>query len=398
VRHRGDRRKIASRRQASRRSRWLIALGGFTLTELLIVVAIIAVLVAIALPNYIKIKDKAKEAETKASLHNIQLSLEQHAVDNQGEYPAYLIGGDNTALVMKIGERNKYSFETFEIPAEHCSDPLIRKGYIDTYQHNPFVRNPLAIQRMQADVGDPLLSSTTDGQELGTRFGPQGGLIGQVLCEARYLTWQYYNQDEKKFEALPTWSNIQYNFFDVWNGTQRRRAYLPGSFMYKVIGEIVAQTDWPGRRDYTEVDGEDAMVPHNRRDRATYPVSLSNYMLSGWGGFRTHGMDILGEEPLVIFSYNGSRRASVMNSSFLYDPSTGRYNLNPVQTVDKIIMLGIPPWTRGVNRSHVGPLWGSPYGPSTRQEEQLSIGNPNGYKDGLILLLTAGESSEIPHQ
>jgi prepilin-type N-terminal cleavage/methylation domain-containing protein len=396
VRHRGDRRCNANRRSNLLRCP-RASQGGFTLLELLVVVAIIAVLAAIVLPNYTKLKDKAKEAEVKASLHNIQLALEQHSVDNEGQYPPYLIGGDNRALVMRLGARELYTFETFDIPSENCTDPLIRKGYIDTYQTNPFVRNPVAIQQMQASVGDPLVSSLPDGQELGTRFGPQGTLMGQCLCESRYLTWLRYDQDRRSFEELPTWCNIQYNFFDVWNGNQRRQAYLPGSFMYKVIGEIVAQTDLVHRRDYTQVDGDDAFVPYNRRDKATYPVSLSNYMLSGWGGSRTRGMDILGEEPLVVFSYNGTRRVGGA-SNFLYDPNTGRYGLNPAPTVDEITLLGIPPWTRGVNRSHVGPLWGSPYGPSSRDQEQLSIGNPNGFRDGLILLLTGGETSAVSVQ
>jgi len=55
---------------------------GFTLIELLIVVAIIGIIAAIAIPNLLNAIDRGKQKRTMADLRSIGTAIEEYSIDN----------------------------------------------------------------------------------------------------------------------------------------------------------------------------------------------------------------------------------------------------------------------------------------------------------------------------
>lgn len=137
---------------------------GFTLVELLIVMSIILILVAAAIPAVNTARNKAKDTEVKSGCNTIQKALEQYAVDHSGFYPgaqwlqdttgAYhvgpgLVGGtatfysgmpqqDFTVPKDKNDARQPYLAD--DTPNPDVLDALVTNNYLSDYPANPFLR------------------------------------------------------------------------------------------------------------------------------------------------------------------------------------------------------------------------------------------------------------------
>jgi type IV pilus assembly protein PilA len=68
--------------------------SGFTLVELLVVMLILGLLIAVAIPTFFNQKQKANDADSKAMAHTAQTAIETYATDHSGSY----LNADQPAL------------------------------------------------------------------------------------------------------------------------------------------------------------------------------------------------------------------------------------------------------------------------------------------------------------
>jgi type IV pilus assembly protein PilA len=132
--------------------------SGFTLVELLVVMLILGLLAAIAIPAFFSQSDKAKDTDTKNNVKSAQTAMESFATDNDGGY--LHVGGPNNGQAVTAAEL-KASYEptlddtTLDITVPPAGDSYTITG-TDNATGNTFTAT-------RASNGDQTYSCTDPG-------------------------------------------------------------------------------------------------------------------------------------------------------------------------------------------------------------------------------------------
>ena len=92
---------------------------GFTLIEMMLVMAVIGILTAISVPSFSKVQVKAKELAVQSATQSIQLALETYYLD-QGTYPQASSMGTLLDLLLNNGDLKTIPKNPFT--GDHFSD------------------------------------------------------------------------------------------------------------------------------------------------------------------------------------------------------------------------------------------------------------------------------------
>ena len=156
---------------------------GFTLIELLIVVAIIGILAAVAVPNFLAAQNRAKVSRVKADMQGLSTATESYTVDNGRPQVG---SGEGMRLGIWTND-NRIAWQFLTTPV----------AYISSIPIDPFARAPSGLQLAGSTILVHYVFNTNANPN--ERFGTLG-----AMREAGF-TWYMYSPGPALTESRVPW-------------------------------------------------------------------------------------------------------------------------------------------------------------------------------------------------
>jgi len=190
--------------------------GFFTLIELLIVVAIIAILAAIAIPNFMEAQVRSKVSRAKADMRTIATALESYFVD-KNHYPDDVENGWPYYLTRQLSTPQPY------LSNSKLYDPFVVTGFrynqFDIYDYPKRFR----FWNEEAEINQwPALGPLYPGVANRPAITDGGGLAAHQASEELWGVWRLASNGPDK---VINWSSTPPNalpnilIYDPTNGT-----------------------------------------------------------------------------------------------------------------------------------------------------------------------------------
>ncbi len=128
--------------------------SGFTLIELLIVIAIIGILAAIAIPNLLNAVQRGKQKRSMSDMRTMATAVEAYAVDNN-VYPSAQCTGKFTAVTVTLTDTS-----LSVLAPTYIANPVKKDGWSNFFMYN----------------------TTSNNQEYGFRSKGRDGVSGALTC------------------------------------------------------------------------------------------------------------------------------------------------------------------------------------------------------------------------